>query len=53
MDDVLYLPGRGRMQNSLTLSFPAPPARRDVRGVGRETEETEEEEEEEERAGMR
>ena len=50
----LYLPGRGRIQNSLTLSLPQPPARREVRGVGREREEEEEkEEEEEERAEAR
>ena len=38
------------MQNSLTFSFPEPPARREVRGVGREMGD---EEEEEERTEMR
>ena len=41
------------MQNSLTLSFPGPPARREMTGVGRESEEEEEEEEEEDRAFAR
>ena len=38
---TVYLPGRGMMQYSLTLSFPQPPARREVMGVGREREEGE------------
>ena len=48
-----YLPGRGRMQNSLVRNFPQPQVRREVSGVGREREEEEEEGELGERVEVR